>query len=117
MPIVHGLYLNYQQKIHFKDNEIKGMKDSKKMFKGFGFIGLALCAVCCALSFSGIALWVGSFAVFSKYFESAAIVILILTLIFFGIVYFRKEKTAPACDIDCKNKTHKDCMNHDKVIL
>jgi len=109
--------LNYQQKIHFKDNEIKGMKDSKKMFKGFGFIGLALCAVCCALSFSGIALWVGSFAVFSKYFESAAIVILILTLIFFGIVYFRKEKTAPACDIDCKNKTHKDSMNHDKVIL
>ncbi|HET6540252.1 MAG TPA: hypothetical protein VFG46_07195 [Chryseolinea sp.] len=93
------------------------MKDSKKMFKGFGFIGLALCAVCCALSFSGIALWVGSFAVFSKYFESAAIVILILTLIFFGIVYFRKEKTAPACDIDCKNKTHKDSMNHDKVIL
>jgi len=117
LPIVHGLYLNYQQKIHFKDNEIKGMKDSKKMFKGFGFIGLALCAVCCALSFSGIALWVGSFAVFSKYFESAAIVILILTLIFFGIVYFRKEKTAPACDIDCKNKTHKDSMNHDKVIL
>ena len=93
------------------------MKDSKKMFKGFGFIGLALCAVCCALPFSGIALWAGGFAVFSQYFESAAIATLVLTLIFFGIAYFRKEKTAPACDIDCKSKTHKDSINHKKVIL
>ena len=46
------------------------MKDSKKMFKGFGFIGLGLCAVCCALPFSGIALWVVGFGVFSQYFES-----------------------------------------------
>ncbi len=93
------------------------MKDSKKMFKGLGFIGLGLCAVCCALPFSGIALWAGGFAVFSQYFESAAFVILFLTLIFIGVGYFRKEKTAPACDIDCKNKTHKDSTSHNKVIL
>ena len=93
------------------------MKDSKKMFKGFGFIGLVLCAVCCALPFSGIALGVGGFAMFAQYFESAAIAILSLTLIFFGIAYFRKEKTAPACDIDCKSKTHKGSTNHKKVIL
>jgi hypothetical protein len=93
------------------------MKDSKKMFKGFGFIGLGLCAVCCALPFSSIALWAGGFAVFSQYFESAAIATLFLTLIFFGIAYFKKEKTTPACDIDCKSKTHKGPMNHKKVIL
>jgi len=93
------------------------MKDSKKMLKRFGFIGLALCTVCCALPFSGMALWVGGFAVFSQYFESAAIAALFLTLIFFGIVYFKKEKTAPACDINYKNKTHKNSTNHNKVIL
>ncbi len=92
MPIVQGLNLNYKQKVHFKDNEIKGMKDSKKMFKGFGFIGLALCAICCALPFLGVALWAGGFAVLSQYFESAAIATLVLTLIFFGIAYFQKRE-------------------------
>ncbi len=83
------------------------MNDSKKMFKAFGFIGLALCGVCCALPFLGVALWAGGFAVFYQYFESAAIATLVLVPIFFGIAYFRKEKTAPACDIDCRSKPTK----------
>jgi len=112
LPIVHGLNLNYQ-KVHFKDNEINGMNDSKKMFKGLGFIGLALCAV----PFSGVAFWVSGFAVFYQCLESTAITILVLTLIFFGIVYFKKKKPVPTCDINCRRKPTKDSMNHKKVIF
>ena len=93
------------------------MKDSKKMFKGFGFIGLSLCAICCALPFSGLALWVGSLAVFYQYFELAAIATLVLTLAFLGVAYYRKGKTAPACDIDCKSEPHKDLMNRKKATI
>ena len=74
------------------------MKDSKKIFKGFGFVGIALCAACCALPIVGVMTGVGS--VLSGYFEWVSIAALVLALGFFGIYYFRKKR-APACDINC----------------
>ena len=102
--------------IHFKDNEIKSMKDLKEMFKGFGFIGLGLCAVCCALPISGIVFWAGGFAVVYHYFDYAAIAALVLAIIFLGVSHFRKEK-APACDIKCKGKPDKHSLDQKKIII
>jgi len=69
------------------------MKDSKKMFKSLGFVGIALCAACCALPIVGVMIGVGSLSVLSRYFEWAGIAALILALGFFGIYYFRKRQT------------------------
>jgi len=69
------------------------------------------------LAVSGLALWVGGLAVLHQYFELAAIATLVLTLVFFGIAYYRKEKTTPACDIECKSKPYKDSSNRKKVTI
>jgi hypothetical protein len=80
------------------------MKDSKRMLKSLGLVGIALCAACCALPIIGVMVGVGSLSVLSRYFEWAGIAALVLALAFFGIYYFRKKST-PACDIDCECKT------------
>ena len=76
------------------------MKESKKLFNGLGFVGIALCAVCCALPIVGVMLGVGTLSVLSKYFEWAGIASLALALVFFGI-YFARKKKAPSCETDC----------------
>jgi hypothetical protein len=86
------------------------------MFKRVGFIGLALCAVCCALPFSGIALWAGGFAIFYQYFESAAIATLVLTLIFLEWRISEKRKRHLHVILIAR-AAHKNSMNNKKIIL
>jgi hypothetical protein len=79
------------------------MKESKKLFKGLGIAGIALCAVCCALPILGVMLGVSAFSVLSHYFEWAGMTTLVLALFFF-IVYYFKKRQAPACDTNCECK-------------
>lgn len=90
------------------------MKESKKLFKGLGFIGIALCAACCALPIVGVMLGVGTLSVLSKYFEWAGIASLILALVFFG-VYFTRKKKAPSCEVDCGCKPDNNVLTDSKA--
>ena len=74
------------------------------LFKNFGFAGIALCAICCALPIAGAIFGIGTLTVLAKYFEWAGIAAIVLALTFF-IVWTVKKKKAPACDIDCGCKT------------
>ncbi len=87
------------------------MRESKKWFKNFGFIGMALCAACCALPIVGVMLGVGSLAMLSKYFEWVGISALVLAVVLFGLYYFKKQKNTASCDIDCGCKTETDLAN------
>ncbi len=90
------------------------MKESKKLFKGLGFIGIALCAACCALPIVGVMLGVGTLSVLSRYFEWAGIASLVLALVFFGI-YFTRKKKAPACEVDCGCKPDNNVIAEPKA--
>lgn len=89
------------------------MRESKKMFKGLGLIGISLCVACCALPLVGVMLGVGALSVISMYFEWAGIAALVLALVFFGLYYFKK-KQAPSCDIDCGCKPEDNMVRETK---
>jgi hypothetical protein len=79
------------------------MKESKKMFKSIGYLGIALCVSCCILPLVGM-VSVGTFAIMAKYFEWAGIMALMFSIVFFGICFFKSRKV-PSCNIDCGCKT------------
>ena len=87
------------------------MKQSKILFKRFGFIAIGLCVACCAFPMIGVLLGIGALSVLSKYIEWAGIGALILAVVSFGIYYYRKMK-APVCDIDCDCKTEASTLKH-----
>lgn len=90
------------------------MRESKKLFKGLGFIGIALCAACCALPIVGVMLGVGTLSILSKYFEWAGIASLLLALVFF-VIYFTRKKKAPACEIDCGCASDNNTLTESKA--
>jgi uncharacterized RDD family membrane protein YckC len=78
-------------------------KEPGKMAKALGFLGLGLCALCCALPIIGIVGGAGILTAVAMYAEKIAIVLLILSAASFGIWYYRKRQ-APACSVDCSCK-------------
>jgi hypothetical protein len=90
------------------------MKESKKLFKGLGFVGIALCAACCALPIVGVMLGVGTLSVLSAFFEWAGIASLVLALVFFAI-YFTRRKKAPSCEVDCGCKPDSNVLTDTKT--
>jgi hypothetical protein len=82
------------------------MKDSKKLFKRLGLIGIGLCAACCLLPIGAALFSLGAFTLVSSYVEWVGAVAVIVAATMFGIYYFRK-KQAPACDVDCACKEDK----------
>ncbi|MBA4057727.1 MAG: hypothetical protein C0490_23635 [Marivirga sp.] len=86
------------------------MKDSKKLFKNLGFIGISLCVACCLLPIVAVVFGMGALTVISGYLEWVGIATMVLAIIFFAIYYYRK-KTATACDIDCECKTENKIAN------
>jgi hypothetical protein len=93
--MVHALLL-----IHDKDNDLNAMKDSNKLFKKLGFIGVGLCAVCCVLPIVGVMFGMGALTVLTGFLEWAGILAMIAAVVFLGVYYLRSKK-APACDIEC----------------
>jgi hypothetical protein len=72
--------------------------------KTFGLLGVGLCAVCCALPVAGLVGGAGILASIALYAEKAALFLVILAIVSFGLWYFRKRK-ARRCDIGCECKT------------
>jgi hypothetical protein len=79
------------------------MKDSKKLFKKLGFIGVGLCAACCLLPIVGVMFGMAALTFLTGFLEWAGLVAMASAAIFFGIYLFKKRKPA-ACDIDCECK-------------
>jgi hypothetical protein len=83
------------------------MKDSKKVFKNLGFIGVGLCAACCLLPIIGVLLGMGALTFLTGILEMAGIIALVGAIVFFAVYYF-KERKAPACDTNCGCKSENE---------
>ena len=82
------------------------MKDSKKLFKSLGFIGIGLCAACCLLPIVAVLFGMGALTFLSGFLEWAGIISMVAAVIFFAI-YFVRSRKAPTCDVDCACKDEK----------
>ena len=82
------------------------MKDSKKLFKSLGFIGIGLCATCCLLPIVTVLFGMGALTFLTGFLEWAGIISMIAAVVFFAI-YFIGSKKAPACDVDCACRDEK----------
>jgi len=82
------------------------MKDSKKLFKSLGFIGIGLCAACCLLPIVAVLFGMGALTFLTGFLEWAGIISMVAAVIFFAI-YFVRSRKAPTCDVDCACKDQK----------
>jgi hypothetical protein len=82
------------------------MKDSKKLFKSLGFIGIGLCAACCLLPIVAVLFGMGALTFLTGFLEWAGIISMVAAVIIFAI-YFVRSRKAPACDVDCACKDQK----------
>jgi hypothetical protein len=69
------------------------MKDSKKLVKSLGFIGVALCAACCLLPGAGVLAGIGALTLLAGFLEWAGIIAIVAAIVFVGIHYFKNRKT------------------------
>lgn len=88
-------------------------KEPGKWAKTLGFLGIGLCALCCALPIIGIIGGASILTAVAVYAEKIAIVLLVLSGAFFGIWLYRKRQTPAACSIDCECK--EDHSNVNKI--
>ena len=78
-------------------------KEPGRMAKILGFLGIGLCALCCALPIIGIVGGASILTAIAAYAEKIAVISLILSVAAVGIWYYRKRQ-APACSTDCSCK-------------
>ncbi len=83
-------------------------KEPGKMAKTLGFLGIGLCALCCALPIIGIVGGAGILSAISLYAEKAALVLLIISAAFIAVWLYKKKQAPPACSIDCSCKPEVD---------
>jgi len=84
------------------------METTKKGWsKKLGWIGIALCGLCCALPIIGTAIGVASLAAISFYLEKIAILALGLAGFFFWYALYNRRKKAKGCETSCA--TECDC--------
>ncbi len=86
------------------------MEEVKKVTsvaKKMGWVGIALCGLCCALPIISAALGMASLTALSVYLEKIAILVLGLVAFFFWYAWYRKPKKAKACATSCE--TNCDC--------
>lgn len=76
-------------------------KEPAKMAKTLGFIGIGLCALCCALPIVGIIGSAGILSTISLYADHAALVFLILSAAFLAVWFYRKRHVSRSCSTDC----------------
>lgn len=79
------------------------MKDSKRLFRNLGFIGVGLCAACCLLPIAGVMFGMGALTFVAGFLEWAGIIAMVGAVASFGMYYFRSRKPQ-ACDVDCACK-------------
>lgn len=70
-----------------------------------GWLGISLCALCCALPIIGTAVGMVSLTVLSVYLEKIGIIALgIATFFFWYAWYNKKKKTKANCCVNCDYK-------------
>jgi hypothetical protein len=69
-----------------------------------GYLGIGLCGLCCSLPIIGITGGAGLLSGLAFYAEKIAILLLVASVVAFGIAFYRK-KNIPACDTDCNCKS------------
>ena len=76
--------------------------------KKMGWLGISLCALCCALPIIGTALGMASLTALSFYLEKIGILALGIAVFFFWFAWYKKRKKAKAfttsCDTNCDCK-------------
>lgn len=102
--MVHVVYLNIKRKIQRKVNMETTQKEPGRTAKIFGFLGLTLCALCCALPVIGIIGGAGVLATVALYAEKVAVILLIISSASFGIWFYLRRRPS-ACSVDCTCKT------------
>lgn len=86
------------------------MEQNKKVTpiaKKMGWLGIALCGLCCALPIIGAAVGMASLTALSFYLEKIGILALGLAAFFFWYAWYNKKKKAKACATSCD--TNCDC--------
>ncbi len=78
-------------------------RGSGRLAKILGFIGIGLCALCCALPVLVLIGGAGILTGIAMHAEKLAIVLLITSSALFAIWLYKRTQ-APACDIDCECK-------------
>jgi hypothetical protein len=91
-----------------KVNKSKGQLNFKRMKESklpavLRYIGITLCIACCTLPLLGAVLGIGALTAFAKYFESGAMITLVIAIVVTGVYFYQRKKT-PACDINCGSK-------------
>jgi len=79
-----------------------------KLAKNIGLLGMALCALCCALPIISIVGGAGILAGIALYAENIALVLLIISAAFFAIWLYRKKQAPPSCSVDCSCKAENE---------
>lgn len=80
----------------------------EKIAKKVGWIGIALCGLCCSVPIIGAVAGISSLVAITYYLEKISIIALTLVGIFFIYAFYQKKKTEKArasCDVNC------DCKN------
>ena len=109
-----GRILEYSTKNTKKSAMETIKKEPGKMAKTLGFLGIGLCALCCALPVIGIVGSAGILSTISVYAEKAALVLLIASAAILAVWLYRKKEAPPACSTDCSCKTE---VNDTKSII
>jgi hypothetical protein len=76
------------------------MKDSKNLFKGVGFIGIAMCGVCCSLPALPLIFGLSAVNAAAGFFGWVSLSIMVTSGALLGIYYYKKRKS-PSCEAEC----------------
>ena len=82
-------------------------KTTTSTAKKMGWIGISLCALCCALPIIGAALGMASLTTLSFYLEKISIIALGIAALLIWFAWYKKRKQAKACAASCD--TNCDC--------
>jgi hypothetical protein len=77
------------------------MTSKNKWYKRFGWMGIALCGLCCALPIMGTAIGMASLTALSFYLEKIGILAFGLSAFFFWYAGYSKKKKEKACKTSC----------------
>ena len=90
-------------------------KKRGKWAKNMGFLGLGLCALCCATPIIAIVGSTGVLSILSLYAERAALVMLIFSTGVFTFWLYKKRTAPPSCPTDCSCGDENKNPNSDKL--
>lgn len=85
------------------------VKRPTQLFKKLGFLGIGLCAVCCAIPIIGAVIGIGALSSLAIYFEKAGLVALIASGGLLAIWHLKKQKEKSLCKASCDSSPENSC--------